>query len=83
MTLLGNTGQRVSGLSGCRSTGRAYLHPLYAGDQGGGPDADGAAAAAITRKLDAQTPDPQVTVSALRATAHPSPSGAVAASAST
>ncbi|MEF3047226.1 polysaccharide biosynthesis/export family protein [Pseudotabrizicola sp. L79] len=60
--LLGNTGQRVSALSEVQVDGQGYIFVPYAGRiKAAGQTPDGLRQA-ITRKLDAQTPDPQVTV---------------------
>ena len=63
--LLGNTGQRVSALSEVQVDGQGYIFVPYAGKiKASGQTPDGLRQA-ITRKLDAQTPDPQVTVQRL------------------
>lgn len=63
--LLGNTGQRVSALSEVQVDGQGYIFVPYAGKiKAAGQTPDGLRQA-ITRKLDAQTPDPQVTVQRL------------------
>ncbi|MBK8437982.1 MAG: polysaccharide biosynthesis/export family protein [Rhodobacter sp.] len=63
--LLGNTGQRVSALSEVQVDGQGYIFIPYAGRiKAAGQTPDGLRQA-ITRKLDAQTPDPQITVSRL------------------
>jgi len=63
--LLGNTGQRVSALTEVQVDGQGYIFIPYAGKiRAAGQTPDGLRQA-ITRKLDAQTPDPQVTVSRL------------------
>lgn len=60
--LLGNTGQRVSALTEVQVDGQGYIFVPYAGRiKAAGQTPDGLRQA-ITRKLDAQTPDPQVTV---------------------
>ncbi|MBE2277403.1 MAG: polysaccharide biosynthesis/export family protein [Rhodobacteraceae bacterium] len=60
--LLGNTGQRVSALQEVQVDGQGYIFIPYAGRiKAAGQTPDGIRQA-ITRKLDAQTPDPQVTV---------------------
>jgi len=63
--LLGNTGQRVSVLDQVQVDGQGYIFVPYAGKiKAGGQTPDGLRQA-ITRKLDSQTPDPQVTVQRL------------------
>ena len=63
--LLGNTGQRVSVLTEVQVDGQGFIFIPYAGRiKAGGQTLDGVRQA-ITRKLDEQTPDPQVTVSRL------------------
>lgn len=63
--LLGNTGQRVSALTEVQVDGQGYIFVPYAGRiKAAGQTPDGLRQA-ITRKLDAQTPDPQVTVQRL------------------
>lgn len=60
--LLGNTGQRVSALEQVQVDGAGYIFVPYAGRiRAAGQTPDGLRQA-ITRKLDSQTPDPQVTV---------------------
>ncbi len=60
--LLGNTGQRVSALDEVQVDGEGYIFVPYAGRiRAAGQTPDGLRQA-ITRKLDTQTPDPQVTV---------------------
>lgn len=60
--LLGNTGQRVSALEQVQVDGAGYIFVPYAGRiKAAGQTPDGLRRA-ITRKLDTQTPDPQVTV---------------------
>jgi polysaccharide biosynthesis/export protein len=60
--LLGNTGQRVSLLDQVQVDGAGYIFVPYAGRiRAAGQTPDGLRQA-ITRKLDTQTPDPQVTV---------------------
>ena len=60
--LLGNTGQRVSGLNEVQVDGQGYIFIPYAGRiKAAGQTPDGLRQV-ITRKLDAQTPDPQITV---------------------
>ena len=63
--LLGNTGQRVSLLDQVQVDGSGYIFVPYAGRiKAAGQTPDGLRNA-ITRKLDSQTPDPQVTVQRL------------------
>ncbi len=63
--LLGNTGQRVSALDQVQVDGQGYIFVPYAGRiKAAGQTPDGLRQA-ITRKLDTQTPDPQVTVQRL------------------
>ncbi|WP_435259996.1 polysaccharide biosynthesis/export family protein [Thioclava sp. FR2] len=63
--LLGNTGQRVSALTEVQVDGQGYIFVPYAGRiKAAGQTPDGLRQA-ITRKLDAQTPDPQVSVQRL------------------
>lgn len=63
--LLGNTGQRVSALSEVQVDGQGFIFVPYAGRiKAAGQTPDGLRQA-ITRKLDTQTPDPQVTVQRL------------------
>ena len=63
--LLGNTGQRVTPLSEMQVDGQGYIFVPYAGKiRAAGQTPDGLRQA-ITRKLDPQTPDPQVTVQRL------------------
>jgi polysaccharide biosynthesis/export protein len=60
--LLGNTGQRVTPLSEAQVDGQGYIFVPYAGKiRAAGQTPDGLRQA-ITRKLDPQTPDPQITV---------------------
>jgi polysaccharide biosynthesis/export protein len=60
--LLGNTGQRVSLLDTVQVDGEGFIFIPYAGRiKAAGNTPDGLRQA-ITRKLDTQTPDPQVTV---------------------
>ena len=60
--LLGNTGQRVSLLDQVQVDGEGYIFIPYAGRiRAAGQTPDGLRQA-ITRKLDTQTPDPQITV---------------------
>ncbi len=63
--LLGNTGQRISALTEVQVDGKGYIFIPYAGKiKAAGQTPDGLRRT-ITRKLDEQTPDPQVTVSRL------------------
>jgi polysaccharide export outer membrane protein len=63
--LLGNTGQRVSSLTEIQVDGQGFIFVPYAGRiKAAGQTPDGLRQA-ITRKLDTQTPDPQVTVQRL------------------
>ncbi len=63
--LLGNTGQRVSALSEIQVDGQGFIFVPYAGRiKASGQTPDGLRQV-ITRKLDTQTPDPQVTVQRL------------------
>ncbi|WP_022702743.1 polysaccharide biosynthesis/export family protein [Pseudorhodobacter ferrugineus] len=60
--LLGNTGQRVSALEQVQVDGSGFIFVPYAGRiKAAGQTPDGLRRA-ITRKLDTQTPDPQVSV---------------------
>ncbi len=60
--LLGNTGQRVSVLNEVQVDGQGYIFIPYAGRiRAAGQTPDGLRQA-ITRKLEDQTPDPQITV---------------------
>jgi polysaccharide export outer membrane protein len=59
---LGNTGQRVSSLTELQVDGQGYIFVPYAGRiKAAGQTPDGLRQA-VTRKLDTQTPDPQVLV---------------------
>jgi polysaccharide export outer membrane protein len=63
--LLGNTGQRVSALEEVQVDGQGYIFMPYAGRiKASGLTPDGLRQA-ITRELDTQTPDPQITVQRL------------------
>lgn len=63
--LLGNTGQRVSALQTLQVDGKGYIFVPYAGRiKAAGQTPDGLRDT-ITRKLDTQTPDPQVIVQRL------------------
>jgi polysaccharide biosynthesis/export protein len=61
--LLGNTGQRVSGLSAIQVDGQGYIYIPYAGRIKAAGQTPEGLRQAITRKLEDQTPDPQVSVS--------------------
>jgi polysaccharide biosynthesis/export protein len=60
--LLGNTGQRVSVLEQVQVDGQGFIFVPYAGRIKAAGNTPEALRQAISRKLDAQTPDPQVTV---------------------
>lgn len=60
--LLGNTGQRVSALDQVQVDGAGYIFVPYAGRIKAAGQTPEGLRRAITRKLDTQTPDPQVTV---------------------
>jgi len=63
--LLGNTGQRVSQLTEMQVDGSGFIFVPYAGKiKAAGQTPDGLRAT-ITKKLDSQTPDPQITVQRL------------------
>ena len=63
--LLGNTGQRVSQLTEMQEDGSGFIFVPYAGKiKAAGQTPDGLRDT-ITKKLDSQTPDPQVTVQRL------------------
>ncbi len=63
--LLGNTGQRVSALTEIQVDGQGYIFVPYAGKiKAAGQSPDGLRQI-ITKKLDTQTPDPQVQVQRL------------------
>ncbi len=61
--LLGNSGQRVSGLSQLQVDGQGYIYIPYAGRIKAAGQTPEGLRQAITRKLEDQTPDPQVSVS--------------------
>jgi polysaccharide biosynthesis/export protein len=63
--LLGNTGQRVSALTDVQVDGQGYIFVPYAGRIRAAGQTPEGLRQAITRKLDTQTPDPQVTVTRL------------------
>ncbi|MGQ0564258.1 MAG: polysaccharide biosynthesis/export family protein [Gemmobacter sp.] len=60
--LLGNTGQRVSVLETVQVDGQGFIFVPYAGRIKAAGNSPEALRQAIARKLDSQTPDPQVTV---------------------
>ena len=60
--LLGNTGQRVSALNQIQVDGQGYIFVPYAGRIKAAGQTPAGLRDAITRKLDPQTPDPQITV---------------------
>lgn len=60
--LLGNTGQRVSTLQTLQVDGQGFIFVPYAGRIKAAGNTPEGVRDAITRKLDPQTPDPQVTV---------------------
>ena len=60
--LLGNTGQRVSQLTEVQVDGQGFIFIPYAGRIKAAGNSVESVRSAITRKLDAQTPDPQVQV---------------------
>ncbi|TGD42031.1 polysaccharide export protein [Pseudotabrizicola sediminis] len=63
--LLGNTGQRVSALEEVQVDGQGYIFVPYAGRIKAAGQTPEGLRQAITRKLDTQTPDPQVAVTRL------------------
>lgn len=63
--LLGNTGQRVSLLDQVQVDGQGFIFVPYAGRIKAAGQTPEGLRQAITRKLDTQTPDPQVTVQRL------------------
>ncbi len=63
--LLGNTGQRVSALTDVQVDGQGYIFVPYAGRIRASGQTPEGLRLAITRKLDTQTPDPQVSVQRL------------------
>lgn len=63
--LLGNSGQRVSSLSEVQVDGQGYIFIPYGGRIKAAGQTPEGLRQAITRKLDEQTPDPQVLVSRL------------------
>lgn len=60
--LLGNSGQRVSALTEIQVDGQGYIYIPYAGRIRAAGQSPEGLRQAITRKLEDQTPDPQVTV---------------------
>ena len=60
--LLGNTGQRVSALNQIQVDGEGFIFVPYAGRIKAAGQTPAGLRDVITRKLDPQTPDPQVTV---------------------
>lgn len=60
--LLGNTGQRVSALSQIQVDGQGYIYIPYAGRIRAAGQTPEGLRQAITRQLENQTPDPQITV---------------------
>jgi len=60
--LLGNTGQRVSVLSEIQVDGQGYIYIPYAGRIRADGQTPEGVRQAITRQLEDQTPDPQITV---------------------
>jgi polysaccharide export outer membrane protein len=63
--LLGNTGQRVSALSEVQVDGQGFIFVPYAGRVKAAGETPESLRDAITRRLDTQTPDPQVLVQRL------------------
>jgi polysaccharide export outer membrane protein len=63
--LLGNTGQRVSGLEEVQVDGQGFIFVPYAGRIKAAGLTPEALREVITQKLDTQTPDPQITVQRL------------------
>jgi polysaccharide export outer membrane protein len=61
--LLGNSGQRVSGIGDIQVDGQGYIYIPYAGRIRAAGQTPEGLRQAITRKLEGQTPDPQVAVS--------------------
>lgn len=60
--LLGNTGQRVSALTEIQVDGNGFIFVPYAGKIKAAGQSPDSLRAVITKKLDTQTPDPQVLV---------------------
>jgi polysaccharide biosynthesis/export protein len=63
--LLGNTGQRITPLSEVQVDGQGYIYIPYAGRIRAAGQTPEGVRQAITRQLEDQTPDPQITVSRL------------------
>ncbi len=63
--LLGNTGQRVSALTEIQVDGQGYIFVPYAGKVKAAGQSPDSLRQIITKKLDTQTPDPQVQVQRL------------------
>lgn len=63
--LLGNTGQRVSALTEIQVDGQGYIFVPYAGKIKASGQSPDSLRQVITKKLDTQTPDPQVQVQRL------------------
>jgi polysaccharide biosynthesis/export protein len=63
--LLGNTGQRVSQLTEVQVDGQGYIFVPYAGRVKAAGQTPEGLRNAVTRKLDAQTPDPQISIQRL------------------
>ncbi len=63
--LLGNTGQRVSALTEIQVDGQGYIFVPYAGKIKAAGQSPDSLREIVTRKLDTQTPDPQVSVQRL------------------
>lgn len=63
--LLGNTGQRITALSEVQVDGEGFIFIPYAGRIAAAGQTPEALRQAITRRLEGQTPDPQVTVARL------------------
>jgi polysaccharide export outer membrane protein len=61
--LLGNTGQRVTALTEVQVDGQGYIYIPYAGRIKAAGQTPEGVRQAVTRKLEDQTPDPQVSVS--------------------
>ncbi len=63
--LLGNTGQRVSALTEIQVDGQGFIFVPYAGKIKAAGQSPDSLREVITKKLDSQTPDPQVSVQRL------------------
>jgi polysaccharide biosynthesis/export protein len=63
--LLGNTGQRVSALTEIQVDGQGYIFVPYAGKIKAAGQSPDTLREIVTKKLDTQTPDPQVSVQRL------------------